>query len=300
MGIGDYVSNMLGVTSKAIIEIYDLRDREVKEEDMEKLKSADNPMAKDTLKNAYAAQEFAGTIAEKKKSLEDAAKNLADGKVPGVSEEDVITQFVSSGVKRQFSVMFNPSEIRLGGYGGGKFPTTVFEDGVDINTDKRSAFLLESQARITFSTKLIFDKTNPSQAFYSDRLTLNATRVERFAVDMIKSKALDMDTGSSVQKEVEAFVAALRDPGTRLIKFIWGDMNYEGVLYQVNAEYSMFNINGQPCRGVVDLSILLADDRAYKGSCDLFSQKYEKYWSKSVTDVKDTIKKGAAAINGKV
>ena len=287
-------SDILGVTSKAIIEITDIRARDIEETDMSSYKVSSKGLGgfSGTMAQAYASKEFASGVTKKLQALKDT--------MPDLKEEDVITQFLKSGVKRQYEVMFNPSDITIGGYGGGKFPTTVFEDSPKKHTDLRSSSLLSSTARIVFSCKLIFDRTKPSQAFYSDRYTFNATRLGREVGAVIKQYGMKQDTGSSVQQEVEAFIAALRDPCTRMISFNWGDMCYEGILNQANADYTMFNINGQPCRGTVNLSILCADDKVYKHSSDLFSQKYDKYWSSSVTDPKSTIKKGAAALNGEV
>ncbi len=44
------------------------------------------------------------------------------------------------------------------------------------------------------------------------------------------------------------------------MKFVWGDMIYQGILNGVNAEYTMFNVNGEPCRATVNLRLVLLDD----------------------------------------
>ena len=289
-------SDILGVTSKAIIEITDIRGRDIELTDMENYQTSGGGIGgavSGTMAKAYVAKEYEAGI---KNKLEQLNANLPDDKK--FKAEDVITQFLKSGKKRRYEVMFNPNQISIGGYGGGKFSTTVFEDSPTKHTDLRSSSVLPSSARIVFSTKLIFDKTVATQAFYSDRLTLNATRVGREVANLIKQYGAKQDTGSSIQQEVEAFIGALRDPGTRMISFNWGDMCYEGILNQANAEYTMFNIDGQPCRGTVDLSILCADDKVYKHSSDLFAQKYDKYWSSNKTDPAEAIKKGAQALNG--
>ena len=45
-----------------------------------------------------------------------------------------------------------------------------------------------------------------------------------------------------------------------LMRFTWGDMSYQGILNGVNAEYTMFNVNGEPCRATVSLRMVLLDD----------------------------------------
>jgi len=45
----------------------------------------------------------------------------------------------------------------------------------------------------------------------------------------------------------------------KLMRFTWGDMSYQGVLNGVNAEYTMFNVNGEPCRATVSLRLVILD-----------------------------------------
>ncbi len=290
--LGSWASSALGVTAKAIIEITDIRNRDITEVDMEKLKTGGGTggALSGTMAKAYIETDYANKVSS--------AVNKVKETIPGVKKDEVISQYLKSATVRRYEVMFNPSEIRIGGYGGGKFATTIFETRDDVKTDKRSSSMLPSTARITFSAKLMFDKTQPSQAFLSDRLTLNASRVGKELGKVVKSKLLDQDVGSSIQPEVEAFIAALRDPGTRMVSFNWGDMHYEGILNQANAVYTMFNLNGQPCRGYVDLTILCADDKIYDHSSDLFSQKYDNYWNSKVSDPTGIIEKEVEALNG--
>jgi hypothetical protein len=47
---------------------------------------------------------------------------------------------------------------------------------------------------------------------------------------------------------VEGFIAALRNPYTRVIKFQWGKFVFEGILNNISAEYTMFSNSGRPVR----------------------------------------------------
>ncbi|MCR5101902.1 MAG: hypothetical protein K6B41_11155 [Butyrivibrio sp.] len=267
------LGDTLGVTAKAIIEITDIRKRDVEETDMKKYNS--NASLKgisgftDSFAKSYIGEEFKANI--------ESLTNKLQKDNTGMNKDNAIGKYLSSAVKKQYEVMFNPSEIRIGGYGGGKFATTIFGKDIKEDTDERSSSYLQSQAHIIFSAKLLFDKTSNPDAFISDKLTLNASRLGKLAGTGIK-KLAGADQGTSVQKEVEAFMAILRDPGLRMISFNWGKMCYQGVLNQANAQYTMFNLNGQPCRASVDISILCADDNIYKHSSEIFAQKYDEYW----------------------
>lgn len=79
---------------------------------------------------------------------------------------------------------------------------------------------------------------------------------------------------NSVQKEVEGFIAALRSKYTRRITFHWGTMNYTGVLNRVSAQYTMFNVLGEPIRAVVGLSLVCADKDVSPGNMGAWQKYY--------------------------
>jgi hypothetical protein len=54
---------------------------------------------------------------------------------------------------------------------------------------------------------------------------------------------------------VEALVAALRNPFTRMISFRWADFSFIGQLNTVRANYTMFSTSGRPIRAQVLLRI---------------------------------------------
>ncbi len=127
-----------------------------------------------------------------------------------------------------------------------------------------------ADTRIEMTVKLTFDKTDNFAAFYHDRFNLSATNVARGA-----GKALMDDQDVSVQPEIEALTAVVRDTKKRLAKFIWGDMVYEGVINSVNAEYLMFNINGEPCRATATISMVLYDAKEMGPEVEIWRKEYE-------------------------
>ena len=135
-------------------------------------------------------------------------------------------------------------------------------------------------SHIEMNIPLIFDKVDPQDAFYSDKFTLGQTSMVRGvaklgigAVQSIRGK----DTSKSVQPEVEAFTAIIRSNDKRLIRFVWGDMSYEGILNGVNAEYTMFNVNGEPVRATMNLRVVLLDSNKYTETIRLWTKKYKNH-----------------------
>lgn len=119
-------------------------------------------------------------------------------------------------------VQFNPSSLRFssGGAESGKEKADVSHEE---NGQTRTASAENSGELVRVGVKLIFDRT-----IYED---------------------------SSVQPEVERFIAIVENPYVRQVAFYWGTMCYRGVVKSVNAEYSLFNQEGIPMRATVDFSI---------------------------------------------
>jgi len=80
----------------------------------------------------------------------------------------------------------------------------------------------------------------------------------------------------SIQKDVEAFIAALRNRYTRKIIFHWGDFEYKGILRNVTATYVMFNVMGEPVRAHVDLGMICVDKDLSKKSLKVWQDKYRE------------------------
>jgi hypothetical protein len=154
---------------------------------------------------------------------------------------------------KEYIVPFNPSTLSIRGRGQGFMPILAYgQNGATAEPGKQSV-------RVTITVQLIFDKVDPADAFMEDKASLSPTKLgTNIAKLAIASNGGREDL--SVQKQVEGFIAALRSPYTRLVEFLWGEMEYCGVLNNVSAQYVMFNLQGQPVRAHVNLSILHMDD----------------------------------------
>ena len=263
------LSSMAGIVEKAIIEIGDSSEIEVR-----KVK-AHKPTT-----NKFGTDNVQGFNVDGVKSFATAGMTL------GAGEEFELHGDVK---KYRFEVMFNPEELSINGYGGEELPIQKFaadknhngipDEQEDPNRgDKKrmhpSSMMGVANTHIQLSVKLMFDKSNPQDSFYADKFTLSQTSIGKGAARAIAKKA----TGStnSVQYEVEALNAIVRDDKKRLVKFIWGDMLYEGVLNSVSAQYMMFNVNGEPVRASVSLGIVLYDQSISGANTDIWRQEYLK------------------------
>ncbi|MCI9436354.1 MAG: hypothetical protein HFH85_04140 [Lachnospiraceae bacterium] len=240
-----------GHIEKAVIEIIDMRGRDV---------SIDPPVSVggSSVPGLSAASTFGGMAAV----ADAAASVLQSGARAG------ILPYLSGATRKCFHVQFNPSELSLSGYGGGRVAKTDFSGkGGGISYEA-------AEVRIVLNVKLIFDKVDPRDAFLSDKLSSSVTAMAQGAVRTTREALGKKD--NSVQTQVEGFIAALRSKYTNRITFHWGDMNYPGVLNRVSSQYTMFNVKGQPIRAVVNLSLVCADAEVSPFSMGIWQKHYEE------------------------
>ena len=62
-------------------------------------------------------------------------------------------------------------------------------------------------------------------------------------------------TTYTVQPQTDGLIAALLRPSTRLVTFRWADMAFTGQMIEVQADYTMFSVSGQPVRSKVRMNI---------------------------------------------
>ena len=270
---GNAMSSIAGFTQKAILEIADTSEIEYKEVDAPKPSSGAGLKAPANI-NLDAGSFDVEALANFKKSLLPKAGPGKDFELYGNAK------------KFRFEVQFNPDELYINGYGGEELPIQKYRTKEDIEPDgtgqpgkgkegkdnkddgkiQGGSTMASASTRIDMSFKIAFDKSNPQDAFYADKFTLSQT-----SIGLKKTGKLS----NSVQPEVEALTAIVRNGERRLVRFAWGDMAYEGVLNSVNAEYVMFNINGEPCRAFVSLSMVLYDAEVAGANTDIWQNEYQ-------------------------
>ncbi|WP_024865148.1 CIS tube protein [Butyrivibrio sp. FCS014] len=261
--------SLAGFTEKAVLEIADVTDVKIKKQE------APKPTA-----NKFSIGDIGSFNL-------DAVSSFASS-LTGLTADKGFELY--GDIKRyRFTVQFNPDELYINGYGGEELPIQKYRTDEDLENIKKKrngqkveqdpnhirggSTMAAANTRIEMSVKLVLDKSNPQDAFYYDKFNLNLTNVTQGVGRAIKTGIKGNYT--SIQPEVEALTAIVRNEQRRLLRFIWGDMVYEGILNTVNAQYVMFNVNGEPCRAFVTLGMVLYDSETAGANTDIWQQEYQ-------------------------
>ena len=254
--LNNAAQSAVGNIEKAVIEIIDMRGRDLKQEPPVSMGGTNKSLGGLPAPSLSADSVFGGSAA-----LTDAAADLSE-EVGG----RLLSQ-LEGATRKCFYVPFNPSELSISGYGGGRVTKTDY-----TSREGKGIAFEQADVRITLNVKLIFDKVDPMDAFMSDKLSSSVTTLAEGVQKGVRTALGKKD--NSVQTEVEGFIAALHSTYTRRITFHWGRMNYTGVLNQVSAQYTMFNVKGQPIRAVVSLSLVCADKDVSANSMGVWQEYY--------------------------
>ncbi len=169
-------------------------------------------------------------------------------------------------------VQYNPSTIRLDTSAG----TREVNDNTTDNIANTQIRQFTSPAVTNLTVTLVFDAMNQMDAFMLDASMMSTGG----ALAMGKSIVENLDgesEGFSVRTQVEGLIATLFSPLTRRVIFAWGGMIFKGEMFQVNANYTMFNKAGNPIRATVQVVIQQNEETEAK---ELSSQ-----WNKSFNAV---------------
>lgn len=147
---------------------------------------------------------------------------------------------------RCFYVQFNPAELVIN--------ASALEKEQKDNEKDHVKTQGQTQAELFLSVTLYFDDAQPYDAFMTEKLApgVNGSTAAavKNTVQTIRGKNVH-----TVQPQVEALIAALRNPGTRNMTFRWADFSFCGVLERVDAVYTMFSVSGHPVRAKVFLKL---------------------------------------------
>lgn len=168
--------------------------------------------------------------------------------------------------RKTYIVGFNPSSLNIHAIGGGRFSKNNYAQGGNTTSD-----FAAMNPRLQLDFKLYFD-----------------AHVNR---EWIETRAF------SVQPEVEAFIAALRDEGTREIEFAWGKMVYTGVVNMVDATYTMFSTYGCPIRAEMNVTMLCVDEGLAHGDESTWAEHYEEAFAEDI-DLRSRGQKVSTAVRG--
>ena len=264
MAIGtDLLNSITGNTETAYLVVDDYRD-------------LCTPVQKATIaaglsKGLSAAQALQEGVSSALAAAAAVKQAAADALAAGVPASSVPTGYT----KKYFKVQFNPSELTL----NGMLEREAKQDAQAGKTGKRTTTDAVQRPTITMTVRLYFDDVCQSDAFMGEKFTSGASvQTVVNAVSMLSGKVY------SVQPQVEALIAALRNEYTRTITFYWGKFSFSGQLSNVGAQYTMFSTSGRPVRAVVSLRIYQELDPAKISS-----------W---YTDFTNTFKGGGLSLTG--
>ncbi len=183
---------------------------------------------------------------------------------------------------------FNPSHISISAYGGGmrqildfgagekQSDAKVVDGDANGNNNKTSGIKympMDPNICVSFST--IFDATKNSDAFVSDKINLNLTNVTKNITDLIQGNSY------SVRPVVEGLLEAVRDHDKRNARFVWGDMDYQGLLNSIQARYTMFNTKGEPIRAQVNFSMMVPLESPINTASEFWKDRYNEIVDKN-------------------
>lgn len=151
---------------------------------------------------------------------------------------------------KKFEVQFNPSSLKIDAYGGGRQKVSSYVDG-QLTVNYRDV-----NPYINVSFTMVFDETNNADAFAVDKFSLSASNLAKNTATLVNSV---MGNEYTVRPLVEGFLAAIRNESHRMVIFQWGNMRYTGMINNINAQYKMFNIVGNPIRAEVYVNILVTN-----------------------------------------
>ncbi len=280
MSVKESFAQMMGCVEKAVFEIASFEVKQAQEKEAPKASAGAGVPG--------GGNGMAGTGEFNDKVVGDALNQAGIDKSALGVEGDKGFQEYGNLKRYRYQVMFNPEDINITGYGGEEVATQDFVPkppgmGADNQNPpgpppepgkgnrprpKPTSRMATQTTRIDFNVRIVIDRTDPQDAFYGDKFTLSQTSLAR--------EALKQDKEHSVQRDVEALTAAVRDRKKRLCRFVWGDMVYEGLLNSVSADYVMFNTKGEPCRAVVTIGMVLYDQHDIPAAKTIWDKEYSK------------------------
>lgn len=250
----DAVSSLTGNLPKAILCVRDLSQVPKEERKI-----------KDTAEKAGRLQE------RLLKSTEDALNGLMEnGSVGSQTFRSLTgrTGVMAGSGYLALEVQYNPSSIHMDTQAGKQVQYSGGELG---NNSANQIVQVIQPVSTTMSFQLIFDDMNPQDAFLLENTAPTAGNLVSGAADLARK-----GKGSySVQSQIDGLMSLLTLDVTRQVIFYWARMCFRGELVSVSSRYTMFNKDGNPIRGVVDLSVRQGsgEDTGYD----------ETYWEEAFT-----------------
>ena len=226
------------------------------------------------LKGLLKMRKKKGKAAAKRAGAEiDQADIIEEGAQIKLSEAEMAVEMLTIGFI-PVPVQYNPATISMQSVGG------AIEKYTAMGNDSPNSLVSMDKKTSTYLTvDLIFEEVINSDAFGSTTMENGGVNISN-SVDMAKDMVANLSGDVSVRTKVEGLISLLMLKRTRQIIFVWGNMFFHGELLSVNANYTMFNKNGNPIRATASIQIQQTNGNA------TFKSDTE-YWDEVLDEVFD-------------
>ena len=153
-------------------------------------------------------------------------------------------------------VQYNPSSISMSTQAGKQ----VHYSGGNLGQGSANQITqIVQPVSTTMSFQLVFDDMNPQDAFVLENMAPTAGNLVSGTADVARK----VRGAYSVQAQMDGLMSLLTQPVTRKVIFYWAKMCFQGELVSVSSRYTMFNKDGNPIRGMVDLTIRQGEESGF-------------------------------------
>jgi hypothetical protein len=225
------------------------------------------------LRNAAAALQGASGL----------AGSTANTSVFGVSSSVVAKANAAGFIPIQ--VQYNPSSLSLESAAGRTIRQSVGGSGESMFQQ------MEVPEETVLRMELVFDAVNIKDAFMWDNLRLSTGDILQAG----KSLATAAKGGYTVHKTVEALIGAICRAPSRIVGVVWNKMYFWGEMFDIRAEYTMFNRDGNPVRAKVALQIRQDEPTSTSnGRMASATVQTDQYWKEAYQKLFKSVYEGGA------
>ena len=153
-------------------------------------------------------------------------------------------------------VQYNPSSISMSTQAGKQ---VQYSGGSLGQGGANQITQIVQPVSTTMSFQLVFDDMNPQDAFLLENMAPTAGNLVSGTADVARK----VRGAYSVQAQMDGLMSLLTQPVTRKVIFYWAKMCFQGELVSVSSRYTMFNKDGNPIRGMVDLTIRQGEESGF-------------------------------------
>ncbi|MDR3295882.1 MAG: hypothetical protein LBT26_08665 [Clostridiales Family XIII bacterium] len=190
----------------------------------------------------------------------------------------------------KLTVQFNPDSL---GFEANSQP--IKTRYMQANEDSTVPHMQTREESVIMTVSLLFDAVSNADAFYADKFRTSASDVAAKIGTGIKK----MNGGYTVQPQTNGILALLLHEETSEVTFVWGDLKFNGIISEAQAQYTMFSPSGMPIRSKVSLRI----NQVLHGSADgkqwdeAFDKCFGKAGQTTAISAKSTLQELSSLLN---